>query len=166
VTLMVMTDSARRPGPHAGRDFGVDDAGGRLAAYEAKTQTGLDLLALVTLWLVLVPPWDFGHDVEGIWWTVRIGLSVVYGIDLAIRGVLAGRPVRYALALAAVLFPPVRAIFSVRLVRSMFRRGHLGRFLVAATLLVLDGAVIVYCSSGTRPVPASTRRASRCGGRL
>ena len=25
-------------------------------AYEARTQTGLDLLALVTLWLVLVPP--------------------------------------------------------------------------------------------------------------
>jgi hypothetical protein len=38
----------------------------------------------------------------------RFALSVVYGIDLAIRGVLAGHPVRYAtarpLALAAVLF--------------------------------------------------------------
>ena len=32
------------------------------------------------------------------------------------------------LALAAVLFPPLRAIFSIRLVRAMFRRGHLGRF--------------------------------------
>jgi voltage-gated potassium channel len=157
---MVMTDSVRRPGPHAGRDFDVDDAGGRLAAYEAKTQTGLDLLALVTLWLVLVPPWDFGHDVEGLWWIVRIGLSVVYGIDLAIRGVLAGRPVRYALArplaLAAVLFPPVRVIFSVRLVRSMFRRGHLGQFLVAAALLVLDGAVIVYLLE--RHAPGSSIR--------
>ncbi|HYB16550.1 MAG TPA: ion channel [Streptosporangiaceae bacterium] len=143
-----MTDSAKRPGPHAGRDFDVDDAGGRLAAYEARTQTGLDLLALVTLWLVLVPPWDFGHDVEGLWWAVRIGLSVVYGIDLAIRGVLAGHPVRYAtarpLALAAVLFPPVRVIFSFRLVRSLFRRGHLPRFLVAAAVLVLDGAAVVY----------------------
>jgi voltage-gated potassium channel len=145
---MVMTDSVRRPGPHAGRDFDVDDAGGRLAAYEAKTQTGLDLLALVTLWLVLVPPWDFGHDVEGLWWIVRIGLSVVYGIDLAIRGVLAGRPVRYALthpvALASVIYPPLRVVFSVRLVRSIFRRGNLGRFLLAASVLVLNGAVIVY----------------------
>jgi voltage-gated potassium channel len=73
---------------------------------------------------------------------------VVYGIDLAIRGVLAGRPVRYAranpLALAAVLFPPVRAIFSIRLVRAMFRRGHLARFLLTAAVLVLDGAIIVY----------------------
>jgi voltage-gated potassium channel len=102
----------------------------------------------------------FGHDVAGLWWAVRIGLSVIYGIDLAIRGVLAGRPVRYALArplaLAAVLFPPVRVIFSVRLVRSMFRRGNLGRFLVAAALLVLDGAVIVYLLE--RHAPGSSIR--------
>ena len=143
-----MTDSAQRPGSGAGRDPDDDDASGRLAAYEARTQVPLDLLALVTLWLVLVPPWDFGHDVEAVWWTVRIALSVVYGIDLAIRGVLAGRPLRYALthpvALAAVIFPPVRVIFSFRLVQSMFRRGHLRRFLLAAAVLVLDGAVIVY----------------------
>jgi len=143
-----MDDIAQRPGPSADRDSDVDDPGGRLAAYEARTQTPLDLLALLTLWIVLVPPWDFGHNVQGAWWTVRIALSVVYGIDLAIRGVLAGRPVRYALtrpvALAAVLFPPVRVIFSFRLVRSLFRRGHLPRFLVAAAVLVLDGAAIVY----------------------
>ena len=35
-------------------------------------------------------------------------------------------------------------IFSIRLVRSVFRRGHLGRFLGAATVLVFNGAVIVY----------------------
>jgi voltage-gated potassium channel len=38
----------------------------------------------------------------------------------------------------------VRVIFSLRLVQSMFRRGHLSRFLVAAAVLVLNGAVIVY----------------------
>jgi voltage-gated potassium channel len=143
-----MNDSVRRPGAGAQGNCDADDSSGRLAAYEARTQTGLDLLALVTLWIVLVPPWDFGHDVQGTWWTVRIALSVVYGIDLAIRGVLARRPVRYALshpvALAAVLFPPVRVLLSWRLVRSMFRRGNLGRFLLAAALLVLNGAVIVY----------------------
>jgi hypothetical protein len=56
-------------------------------------------------------------------------LDNVYGIDLAIRGVLARHPVRYALAnplaLASVFLPPVRVIFSLRLARSMFRRGHL-----------------------------------------
>ena len=126
----------------------VDGPGGRLAAYEARTDKALDLLALLTLWIVVVPPWDFGHDVEGIAWTIRVAVSVIYGIDLAIRGVLARRPVRYALThpvmLVSVVFPPVRVIFSFRLVRSVFRRGHLGRFLVAAAVLVLNGAVIVY----------------------
>ncbi len=46
--------------------------------------------------------------------------------------------------LASVVFPPVRVIVSFRLVRSVFRRGNLGRFLVAAAVLVLSGAVIVY----------------------
>jgi voltage-gated potassium channel len=141
-----MNDSAQRPGASADGDPDVDDPNGRLAAFEAKTQIPLDLLALVTLWIVVVPPWDFGHDV--IVWIVRISLSVVYGVDLIIRGVLSGRPVRYALthpvALASVVLPPVRVIFSLRLVRSMFRRGHLGRFLLAAALLVLNGALIVY----------------------
>ena len=148
VTLVVMNDSAQQPEANRGDDLDAGDPGGRLAAYQARTQTILDLLALVTLWFVLVPPRYYGQDVQGIWWALRIALSVVYGIDLAIRGVLAGRPVRYAranpLALAAVIFPPVRAIFSIRLVRAMFRRGHLSRFLLTAVVLVLDGAVIVY----------------------
>jgi hypothetical protein len=46
---------------------------------------------------VVVPVRDFGHDVEGIELTIRVAVSVVHGIDLAIRGVLARRPVRYAL---------------------------------------------------------------------
>jgi voltage-gated potassium channel len=147
-TLVVMNDNAQPPGPGPGDGRGVRDTGGRLTAYEARTEIPLALLALVTLWLVVVPPWDFGHDVGGIVWAARIALSVVYGIDLAIRGVLAGRPVRYALthpvALASVIYPPVRVVFSVRLVRSIFRRGNLGRFLLAASVLVLNGAVIVY----------------------
>ena len=141
-----MNDNARRPGPDPGGDHSTDGPGGRLAAYEARTQTPLDLLALLTLWIVLVPPWDFSS--EGVWWAVRTALSVVYGIDLAIRGVLARRPVRYALghplALAAVIFPPVRLIFSVRLVRSIFRRGNLVRFLIAAAVLVANCAAMVY----------------------
>jgi voltage-gated potassium channel len=143
-----MNDIARRPGANPGDDSDADDPSARLAAYQERTHTALDLLALVTLWFVVVPPWDFAPDVRGIVWALRIALSAVYGIDLAIRGVLAGHPVRYALAnplaLASVLLPPVRVIFSLRLARSMFRRGHLARFLLVAALLVLNGAVIVY----------------------
>jgi voltage-gated potassium channel len=147
-TLVAMNDNAQRPGRGADDDSAADNPSGRLAAYEARTERALDLFALLTLWIVIVPPWDFGHDVEGIAWTVRIAVSVVYGIDLIIRGVLARRPVRYALThpvmLVSVAVPPVRVIFSFRLVRSVFRRGNLARFLVAATVLVLNGAVIVY----------------------
>jgi len=143
-----MNDNAQRPGHGANDDSAVDDPSGRLAAYEARTDKALDLFALLTLWIVIVPPWDFGHDVEGIVLTIRVAVSVVYGIDLAIRGVLARRPVRYALThpvmLVSVAWPPVRVIFSFRLVRSVFRRGNLRRFLAAAAVLVLNGAVIVY----------------------
>ncbi|HYB46331.1 MAG TPA: ion channel [Streptosporangiaceae bacterium] len=141
-----MNESTQRLGPGPGSDDGVDDPGGRLAAYVARSELPLDILALATLWLVVVPPWYWGHDIVVL--IIRIGISVVYGIDLAIRGVLSGRPVHYALThpvvLASVIYPPVRVVFSFRLVRSMFRRGNLLRFLLSASVLVLNGAVIVY----------------------
>jgi voltage-gated potassium channel len=149
-TLVAMTDIAQRPGPGTGDDPDVDDPSGRLAAYEARTQTGLDLLALATLWLCVVPPSKFStaHDAQWAVLAIRGALSAVYGIDMAIRSILAGRHVRYLVShpigVASVIFPPVRLIFSIRLVRSMFRRGNLGRFLLTAAVLVVNGAIIVY----------------------
>jgi voltage-gated potassium channel len=144
---MAMSDIDHRPGRGASADRPVDSAS-RLARYEASSREPLDLLALATLWLVVVPPGDFGHEVVYIVLGFRVALSVVYGIDLAIRSSLAPRHVHYALthplALVSIIIPPVRVLFSFRLVQSMFRRGHLGRFLVAAAVLVLNGAVIVY----------------------
>jgi len=146
--LVVMNDTAQRPDADPGDGPDVDGSRHRLAAYQEKARTALDLLALVTLWLAVVPPWKFSPHVQGMAWTLRIALSAVYGIDLAVRGVLDRHPVRYALAnplaLASVLLPPVRVVFSLRLAQSMFRRGHLVRFLLAAALLVLNGAIIVY----------------------
>ena len=144
---MTMNDNNHLPGQGAGADHAANDPG-RLAEYEARTREPLDLLALATLWLIVVPWWDYGHGAEYIVLAFRVALSVVYGIDIAIRSTLASRHVHYALthpiALISVVIPPVRVTFSIRLVRSMFRRGHLGRFLVAATVLVLNCAVIVY----------------------
>jgi len=37
------------------------------------------------LWIVVVPVWDFGHNVEGSAVTIRVTVSVVDGIDLAIQ---------------------------------------------------------------------------------
>ena len=144
---MTMNDNDHRSGRGADADRAMNDAG-RLGEYETRTREPLDLLALATLWLVVVPPGDFGHDVTGIVVAFRIALSAVYGIDIAIRSALAPRHLHYALthplALASVAAPPVRVLFSIRLVRSVFRRGHLGQFLLAAAVLVLNGAVIVY----------------------
>ena len=57
-----MNDSAPRLDADPGDDVDAGGPGGRLAAYQARTQTPLDLLALVTLWFVLVPPWYYGQD--------------------------------------------------------------------------------------------------------
>jgi voltage-gated potassium channel len=48
------------------------------------------------------------------------------------------------LSLLVVVIPPVRVIFSLRLIRSVFRRGHLARFVLAAAVLLLNGAIVVY----------------------
>jgi voltage-gated potassium channel len=98
----------------------------------------------------VVPPDDFStaQDARNIAWVLRVAISAVYGIDILIRSALARRHVQYLLthllAIASVILPPVRVIFSLRLVRSMFRRGNLGRFLLAAAALALNGAIIVY----------------------
>ena len=133
-----------------GRAMDLDDPSGRLAAYMARTQTPLDVLALATLWIVVVPSSDFGtaHDASTIALIVRLALSVIYGIDMAIRTSLARHHWHYVrtnlLSLLVVVVPPVRVVFSFRLVRSLFRRGNLERFMLAATLLVLNGAIVVF----------------------
>jgi voltage-gated potassium channel len=148
--LVPMSDIPPGPGQGADDDSAVNDPSGRLAAYEARTQTPLDLLALATLWIVVVPYTDFSgaHDVRSIVLVFQGAVRVVYGMDIAIRSHLARRHLHYLLthplSIVAVIFPPVRVIFSLRLVRSVFRRGHLPRFLVAAAVLVLNGAIIVY----------------------
>jgi hypothetical protein len=118
----------------------VDDPSGRLAAYIARTQTPLDLLALVTLWIVVIQPGDFGGDASTAAVIVRVALSAIYGIDMVIRTVLAQRHWHYLrehlLYLAVVAVPPLRVVLSYRLVKSIFQRGHLIRFLLAATVLV------------------------------
>jgi voltage-gated potassium channel len=145
-----MNDIAPRPGQGADDDSAVDDPDGRVAAYVARTQMVLDLLAVATLWIVVVPPSDFGtaHHGEALALTIRLAVSIVYGIDITIRSALARHHLHYLLthpiAIVSVILPPVRVIFSLRLVRSVFRRGNLWRFLLAAAVMVLNGAIIVY----------------------
>ncbi len=122
----------------------------RLRAYIVKSQTALDLIALLTLWIVVVPVRQLGVGedltIGGI--VIRLAVSFIYGIDLAIRARLAPRHLEYVrthpIALLAVVFPPIRVIFSLRLITSLFRRGNITRFLIAAAILLMNGAIIVY----------------------
>lgn len=121
----------------------------RLEAYTERTRTPLDLFAMLTLWIVLVPLSDFARGRIAIGaLIVRASISVVFGIDMAIRARLAPHSWRYVrehpLGLFAVVLPPIRVLFSLRLINSVFRRGNLGRFLVAAGVLLLNGAIIVF----------------------
>ena len=121
-----------------------------LRHYVARTQAALDLIALLTLWIVVIPVRQLGMGEEltigGV--IIRLTVSVVYGIDLAIRARLAPRHLEYVrthpIALLAVVFPPIRVIFSLRLITSLFRRGNITRFLMAAGILLINGAIIVY----------------------
>jgi voltage-gated potassium channel len=148
-TLLTMTDMEQRLNLSE-NTANADDPSGRLAAYTRRTQTPLDLLALATLWIVIVPIDSFSpqHHARTIALSIRIGVSVIYGIDMLIRSRLATRHLQYVrthpVGVIAVIFPPVRVIFSVRLITSMFQRGNLARFLLAAFVLIVDGAVIVY----------------------
>ena len=142
-----MNDPIPQPSPDAEV---VGDDSPSLARYIARTELPLDFVALATLWIVLVPPGDFGPSQRAInlAWTIRVAVSVLYGIDLLIRSRLATRHLHYVathpLVIASVFVPPVRVIFSIRLIRSVFRRGNLARFLVAASVMVLDGSLIVF----------------------
>jgi voltage-gated potassium channel len=129
----------------------------RLQTYLARTQTPLDVLALLTIWLSVLP-FTSVHPVGEnriTWISARLALSFVYGIDMVIRAQLSARPSRYPfahpLALAAVLIPAVRIIFSLRLLRAMFRKGALAHFLFVAFLLMLNGVVMVFAFEDEAP---------------
>jgi voltage-gated potassium channel len=143
-----MTEITQSSSGNDADDYAADDPTGRLRRYESKTQTALDVLALLTLWIVVVPPSDLIPSHPSVALALRLMLSAIYGVDMTIRTRLATRHWRYLrthpVGVVAVIFPPVRVIFSLRLVTAMFRRGNLARFLAAASILLLNFALIVF----------------------
>lgn len=122
----------------------------RLDAWLAATTTPLDLLALCTIWLTIVPiaNLDSLAGKPGYWWAGRLTLSSIYFLDMAIRVRLSGQGIRYAfkhpVGVLAVVVPAVRILFSLRLLGAMFRKGNLSHFLFVAGILLLNISVIVY----------------------
>ncbi len=128
----------------------------RLEQWVARTRTPLDLLALFTIWLTILP-FTSVTNTEGLtWWVMgRLLLSGVYAVDIIVRARLSARPRAYVashpLALAAVLIPTLRILFSLRLLNSMFRKGNLGHFLFVALVLILNGVVMVFAFEENAP---------------
>jgi voltage-gated potassium channel len=119
----------------------------RLERYRQRTERPLDVFALLTLWIVAVPPTNFGVGVAaGV--SVRVALSAVYATDFLIRIVLAPRHFQYfrthRRTLIVVAIPATRLVFSLRLLTSGFRRGNLRLFGLVAFALFLNFVTIVY----------------------
>ena len=121
----------------------------RVDRWTARTRAPLDILALLTIWLSCTPITTMlNFSTYRMWWiTARLSLSVIYAIDIGVRALLSKRPLRYVMAhpLSAlvVLLPPLRLVFSIRLLRAMFRKGNLLEFLAVAVLVVVNFALLV-----------------------
>jgi len=121
----------------------------RLDRWINRTTVPLDLLALFTIWLTVVPLGaihDKNHPVA--WYVGRILISVIYGTDMAIRTALARKKLRYffhhPVGVLAVILPVIRLLFSIRLLKAMFKKGNTAHFLFVSVLLLLNLMVIVW----------------------
>jgi hypothetical protein len=126
-----------------------------LDAYVARTQTALDLLALCTIWLSFLPLTGDLGDARAYWLLGRLGLSLIFLADLLARTRRAAHPSRYwrthPVLVAAVLVPPVRVLFSLRLLGEVFRRGNLARFVFVAVILAVNIAIVVWAFEHSDP---------------
>ena len=68
------------------RGFKPGDDRSRVQAYQRRYQSALDLLALVTIWFVVVPPGDIttNHATSLVLLGLRLALSAVYAADILI----------------------------------------------------------------------------------
>jgi voltage-gated potassium channel len=127
----------------------------RLDAYLAATRNGFDILALCTIWLSFLPFTGEIGRFGGTWWLLRIALSLAFLVDLLLRSVRAQHPWRYwrdkPLLVLEVILPPIRVFFSLRLLRTVFRRGNLTRFIVTAGILAFNLAIIVWACEQSAP---------------
>ncbi|MGO9029307.1 MAG: potassium channel family protein [Acidimicrobiales bacterium] len=132
------------------RGFRAGDDRSRVEAYQRRWQMPLDLLAMVTIWFVVVPAGDITNRpaVYLVLVGLRLTLSAVYATDIIVRTCLAPRHLFYLrhnlLSVATVFFPFLRVAFSLRLIRSIFQRGNIGRFVLAAGLMFLNLTAVVY----------------------
>ncbi|MEX1217455.1 MAG: potassium channel family protein [Acidimicrobiales bacterium] len=122
----------------------------RLNSWVRRTAVPLDIFALCTIWLTVVP---FGllHKAAGepyYWYVGRLVVSGVYAADLLVRLSMSTRRWYYfthhPVSVLSVFLPVVRLLFSLRLLRGMFKKGNTLHFLIVAVVLLLNLMVIVW----------------------
>lgn len=121
----------------------------RLDRWINRTTVPLDLLALFTIWLTVVPIGGIHEEQHPFFWYAgRILVSVIYAIDMTVRTALAHRKLHYfvhhPVGVLAVLLPAIRLIFSIRLLKAMFKKGNIAHFLFVSVVLLLNLMVIVW----------------------
>lgn len=122
----------------------------RLDRWINKTTLPLDLIALCTIWLTVVPLGTIHRvaDHPMFWYVGRIAVSFIYGIDMAVRTYLSRRRLRYfthhPVGVLAVILPVIRLVFSLRLLRAMFKRGNTAHFVFVSIVLLFNLVVIVW----------------------
>jgi voltage-gated potassium channel len=132
------------------RGFKPGDDRSRVTAYQNQWRTPLDMLALLSIWFVVVPP-SIITSRHGIYVSLlglRLLLSLIYAVDILWRSRLAPHHWYYLvhnpLSVATVFIPFLRVLFSLQLLRSVFKRGNFERFALAAGLLFLNLTAVVY----------------------
>ncbi len=122
----------------------------RLDRWINRTTLTLDLIALCTIWLTIVPLSAI-HRVAGnptFWYVGRIVISLIYGTDMAVRTYLSKRRFHYLthhpVGVLAVVLPVIRLVFSLRLLKAMFKKGNTLHFLFVSVVLLLNLMVIVW----------------------
>jgi len=122
----------------------------RLDRWINRTTVPLDLIALCTIWLTVVPLGTI-HRVAHrplFWYIGRVVISLIYGIDMAVRTYLSRRRLRYfthhPVGVLAVILPVIRLVFSLRLLKAMFKKGNTLHFLFVSVVLLFNLMIIVW----------------------
>ena len=132
------------------RGFMPGDDRSRVDAYQRRWRLPLDVLALLTFWLIVVPPGVItsNHTLYLFILGIRLGISLIYAIDITVRTKLAPHHWYYLrhnlVSVASVILPFLRVVLSLQLLRSIFQRGNIARFAFAASVLFLNLTIVVY----------------------
>ncbi len=120
----------------------------RFRSHRKLIDSWLDSLALATIWLVVVPIWHYHGTARIAALAARIVISIIYAVDFLNRFVHASDRSKYLsqtwFEIVVIFVPPLRVVTSVRVFRSIFRRGELKHLVLVAFVLLVNIAIVAY----------------------